>query len=86
MKQEYYQKVAYIGLNNPDGSMMLNVPLYVKVNDVNKNGMTDMQEELIHRISEIMIKRYEKQIGEYLANQKKNMAGNRNGGSTNAFN
>lgn len=55
MAQEFYQKVAYIGLNNPDGSLMLNVPLYVKVSEVNKNGMTDMQETIMHRISEIMI-------------------------------
>ena len=36
-----------------------------------KNGETEMQEELLHRISEIMMKRYEKQIGEYIANLKK---------------
>lgn len=44
---------------------------YIKVKDVNKNGETEMQEELLHRISEIMMKRYEKQIGEYIANLKK---------------
>jgi hypothetical protein len=67
MKGEYYQKVAYIGLQNPDGSMLLNVPLYVKVDELNKNGMTDMQEELIHRISGVMTQRYERQISEYMA-------------------
>jgi len=66
-ENRYYQKVAYIGLRNPDGSMMLNVPLYVKVSEVNKNGVTDAQEELMHRISEIMIRRYEKQISAYMA-------------------
>ncbi len=71
MQQEHYQKVAYIGLRNEDGSYMLNVPLYVKVSEVNKNGVTDMQEELIHRISEIMMKRYEKQISEHIAKLKK---------------
>jgi len=73
---DYYQKVAYIGLRNPDGSYMLNVPLYVKVNEVNKYGVTDTQEELIHRISEIMIKRYDRQISEYIANLKKGVNGN----------
>ncbi|MDR1092738.1 MAG: hypothetical protein LBL66_01155, partial [Clostridiales bacterium] len=68
---EHYQKVAYIGLRNPDGSMTLNVPLYVRVAEVNRNGMTDMQEELMHRISEIMIERYERQISEYMASLKK---------------
>ena len=68
---EKYQKVAYIGLRNPDGSYLMNVPLYIKVKENNKNGETEIQEELIHRISEIMLKRYEKQIGEYIVNLNK---------------
>ena len=67
MAQELFQKVAYIGLRNADGSLMLNVPLYVKVSGLNKNGMTDTQEKVLHRISEIMIQRYEKQLSEYFA-------------------
>lgn len=67
MAQELFQKVAYIGLRNADGSLMLNVPLYVKVSELNKNGMTDTQEKVLHRISEIMIQRYEKQLSEYFA-------------------
>ena len=43
------------------------MPLYVKVSQVNINGMTDMQEELIHRISEAMIKRYDTQISNKIA-------------------
>lgn len=68
---EYYQKVAYIGLRNPDGSYLMNVPLYVKVSEVNKNGITQMQEELIHKVSEVMMKRYDRQIAEHIANLKK---------------
>lgn len=70
MAQELYQKVAYIGLRNSDGSMLINVPLYVKVSELNKSGMTETQEKVMHRISEIMIKRYEKQISEYFASLK----------------
>lgn len=68
--EENYQKVAYIGLRKDDGSYLLNVPLYVKVSELNKNGLTDMQEELIHRIAEIMMQRYQKQISEYMGKQK----------------
>ena len=71
MKGEHYQKVAFIAFDNPDGSLLINVPLYVKVSEVNKNGMTDTQEELMHRISEIMLRRYEKQISAYMANLKR---------------
>lgn len=66
-----FQKVAYIGLRNPDGSYLINVPLYIKVSEVNKSGLTDMQEDLIHKVSEIMMKQYEKQIGEKIVDLKK---------------
>ena len=69
-KQELYQQVACIGLRNDDGSLMTGVPLYVRVSEVKANGLTQMQDELIGRISEVMIRRYEKQIGEYMANLK----------------
>ena len=67
---EYYQKVAYIGLRNPDGSYLLNVPLYVKVSELNKNGMTDQQEQLIKRVSEVMVQKYSKQISEIMRKNK----------------
>jgi len=67
-----FLKVAYIGLKQPNGAMMINVPLYVKVSELNKSGMTDTQEKVISRITEIMIKRYEKQLSEYFASLKEN--------------
>ena len=72
MAQENFQKVAYIALRNTDGSMMINVPLYVKVSELNKNGMTDEQEKIIERITETMTKRYEKQISAYFTGLKEN--------------
>lgn len=72
MAADYYQKVAYIALRNPDGSYLISVPLYVKVSELNKNGLTDIQEELIHRIAEKMMKRYDKQISEFIQNHSKN--------------
>lgn len=67
---EAYQKVAYIGLRNPDGSYQLNVPLYVKVSEVGKSGMTYQQEEIIHKISQIMMKQYESRFTEFIKNHK----------------
>ena len=72
MANDTFLKVAYIGLKQPDGAMMINVPLYVKVSELNKSGMTDTQEKVISRITEIMIKRYEKQLSEYFASLKEN--------------
>lgn len=71
MANDTFLKVAYIGLNKPDGTMMINIPLYVKVSELNKSGMTETQEKVISRITEIMIKRYEKQLSEYFASLKK---------------
>lgn len=65
-----YVKVAYIGLRKDDNTYLTNVPLYVKVSEVNKNGVTDSQEELIHKVSEIMMRRYEKQLSEFMSNKK----------------
>ncbi len=70
MANDTFLKVAYIGLKQPNGAMMINVPLYVKVSELNKSGMTDTQEKVISRITEIMIKRYEKQLSEYFASLK----------------
>ena len=75
MEKGLYQVVAYIALRNKDGSPMINVPLYVKVSEMNKNGMTEAQESVMHRISEIMIKRNEKQLSDYFANTNKSATG-----------
>ena len=75
MGKELYQIVAYIALRNKDGSPMINVPLYVKVSEMNKNGMTEAQESVMHRISALMIKRNEKQLSEFFANATATGAG-----------
>lgn len=73
---ETYQKVAYIGLRKEDGSYLMGVPLYIKMSDVNKSGLSDMQEDAVRRITDVMMKRYEQQFAEYVNSlkQKKNEA------------
>ncbi len=68
---EKFQKVAYIGLRNKDGSWLMNVPLYIKVSEVTKNGLTETQEELVRKISQIMINRYDQQIKEEIERKRK---------------
>ena len=70
MEKKLYQAVAYIALRNKDGSAMIGVPLYVKVKELNKNGITEAQESVMHRISEIMLKQYDKQISGYITSLK----------------
>ena len=38
---EQYQKVAYIGLRKKDGSYAVNIPLYVKLDEVDKKDMDE---------------------------------------------
>ena len=45
---EQYQKVAYIGLRRKDGSYAVNIPLYVKLDEVDKKEMNESREEIIH--------------------------------------
>lgn len=73
MANDNFLKVAYIGLKQPDGTLMINIPLYVKVSELNKSGMTDTQEKVISRITEIMIQRYEKQLSDYFASLKEKL-------------
>lgn len=63
---EQYQKVAYIGLRRKDGSYAVNIPLYVKLDEVDKKDMDESREEIIHKVTEIMMRRYEKPLAEIM--------------------
>ncbi len=67
---EQYQKVAYIGLRRKDGSYAVNIPLYVKLDEVDKKDMDESREEIIHKVTEIMMRRYEKQLAEIMNSQR----------------
>ena len=74
---EHYTTVAFIALRDADNEL-ISVPLYVKVSEVTKNGVSKGQEELIHKISAVMIRRYEKQISEHFEKLKKEQSENEN--------
>ncbi len=63
-------KVGYIGLQRQNGKLLLNVPLYIKVGELNANGLTDNQTEIIDHVAEIMNCCYERQLQEYFASLK----------------
>ena len=68
--QQHYQKVAYIALRQNDGSLLINVPLFVRVTDLQLNGMSNDQEQLMHRISEIMCCHYEQRLTDHFSKLK----------------
>lgn len=67
---KYLQKVAYIGLRKKDGSYAVNIPLYVKLDEVDKKDMDESREEIIHKVTEIMMRRYEKQLAEIMNSKR----------------
>ena len=67
---KYLQKVAYIGLRKKDGSYAVNIPLYVKLDEVDKKDMDESREEIIHKVTEIMMRRYEKQLAEIMSSKR----------------
>lgn len=77
---EGFQQVATIGFRNKDGSYRLSVPLYVKVSELTKNGLSEQMEELLHEVSETMVLHYDHQIREYIQEQKSKQGGNESNG------
>lgn len=72
---EGYQIIGFIGLDRSDGTKTFNVPLYVKVTELNTDGNTDQAKELMHKVAVLMREHYESQLSEYIANLKKSKQG-----------
>ena len=67
---ERYQEVAYIGLRNAGSNGFVSVPLYIKLQDAPENHLLLEQEELMHRIASIIMRRYDRQIAEFIKTKK----------------
>ena len=68
--KENYQKVAYIGLRNKKGEYTVNIPLYVNLDEVNSKDMESSREEIMRKVTQVMMQRYEKQLAEIMAKKK----------------
>ena len=68
---ERYQMVACIGLRKSESDEMVTVPLYVKVRAEEGSPLPAEQEDMIHRISECMMSRYEQQLADFIKNKQK---------------
>ena len=68
--KEQYQKVAYIGLRNKKGEYTASIPLYVKLDEVNSIDMEASREEIIRKVTEVMMRRYEKQLAEIMNSKR----------------
>jgi hypothetical protein len=70
MTQNYYTQIAFCLLPTADKSLLTCVPLYVRVKEVTKNGVAEMQEDIIHRTINVMREIYKKDFDEYIAKIK----------------
>ena len=77
---EGLQKIGYIALTNPDGSLQLGVPVYIRVKELNEHGTTDQQEQLVKEAIKTMLEYYESQIAEHMAELKKSKQGGQSDG------
>ena len=68
---ERYQMVACIGLRKSESDEMVTVPLYVKVREKEGSSLSAEQQEMLHRVSECMIRRYEQQLADFIKNKQK---------------
>lgn len=68
---ERYQMVACIGLRKSESDEMVTVPLYVKVREKEGSSLSTEQQEMLHRVSECMIRRYEQQLADFIKNKQK---------------
>lgn len=68
---ERYQMVACIGLRKSESDEMITVPLYVKVRAEEGSPLPEEQQEILHRVSESMIRRYEQQLADFIKNRQK---------------
>ena len=68
---ERYQMVACIGLRKSESDEMVTVPLYVKVREKEGSSLSTEQQEMLHRVSECMIRRYEQQLADFIKKKQK---------------
>jgi len=76
MKQEFYRQVGFTILRNNDDTAFIDVPLFIKVTEVNDDGLTPEEEKLIKIISEVIIKGNEQRIADKFTRLKKGVKEN----------
>ena len=50
MNQKIYVQVGVTAMRNPDGSFMPSIPMYVEVDHVEKNGLTQLENAALTNI------------------------------------
>ena len=70
MKSEFYIQVGMTTLRSPDDVYFLDVPIYIKVNEIQPNGLARVEEILLTTMTEIISKHNENKLQDKIKNLK----------------
>jgi hypothetical protein len=70
MTQQFYTQIAFCLLPMADKSLLTCVPLFVRVKEVTKSGVAEMQEDIVHRTIRVMREIHKQDFDEYVAKIK----------------
>ncbi len=66
-----FKKVAFLALRDGNGNFTVKLPVYVDMDDVDKQAIEESQEEIMSNVSSAITDHFERQIAEFIANKKK---------------
>lgn len=72
MEQHHYIQVGLSTLRTPDDEVLVDVPLYIRVAEIQPNGLAKVEENLLHTIAEIVAKYNENTLVEKIEKLKGN--------------
>ena len=70
MTQENYIEVGIYAMRNADDSLLVDVPVYVRVAELRKSGLAAEEENLVHKISAVLMGQHNKKILQRLTGLK----------------
>ena len=70
LAKERYEQIAYVAILNDDSTLKMGIPLYVKV----LGDVSPQQQKLINDTATELVRKYDKQIGEYFKKLKREQA------------
>lgn len=69
--EKRFKKVAFLALRDGAGNFTVRLPVYVDMNDVDKQAIEESQQEIMSNVSSAITDHFEKQIAEFIAQKKK---------------
>ena len=73
MKQDFYIQVGLTTLRCQDDVCLVDVPLYIKVHEIQPNGLAQMEEKLLNTVGEIVAKHNGSKTIEKIEKQKRSI-------------